>query len=243
MYYGRYNITVIGKLFILCLIITSSLFSVKTHAAIGCTLTNPAEDLKYLFPEMTTYKEDLKEFNKIKDGEILFKELSERLGSDLDSIYESYDTPYTVYTVFQKDKKIGIVHGVNVPGKGGVIQIFLSLDPLTAVIKKFFFQRIESPAAIELKKKEFTSQFQGLSLADFYKHDYYALVNQSKNDAIVKIKAPAIEEKSKADYEASLRGVRKNLILVDFFVFGKKFEPFYAKAKEELNKSISKDKK
>jgi hypothetical protein len=34
----------------------------QVFAAIGCTLNNPAEDLKYLYPEMTTYKEDLKEF-------------------------------------------------------------------------------------------------------------------------------------------------------------------------------------
>ncbi len=26
--------------------------------AIGCTLGNPSEDLKYLYPEMTTYKEE-----------------------------------------------------------------------------------------------------------------------------------------------------------------------------------------
>ena len=35
--------------------------------------------------------------------------------------------------------KIGVVHGVNVPGKGGVIQVFLSMDPTTAEIKSFFF--------------------------------------------------------------------------------------------------------
>ena len=65
-------------------------------AAIGCTLSNPAEDLRYLYPEMTSYKEDLKEFTKLKDGEALFKAFSERLGSDLDPIYENDRTPYTV---------------------------------------------------------------------------------------------------------------------------------------------------
>ena len=46
-------------------------------------------------------------------------------------IYETYETPYTVYSVFKGQTKIGIVHGVNVPGKGGVIQVFLSTDPAT----------------------------------------------------------------------------------------------------------------
>src|SRR5437763_14225245 len=142
--------------------------------AIGCTLSNPAEDLKYLYPEMTTFKEDLNEFPRLKDGAQLFKGLRARLGSDLDPIYETYETPYTVYSVFKGQAKIGIVHGVNVPGKGGVIQVFLSTDPATGEIRSFFFQRLESPAARQLRSKEFRAQFAGLTLADFYKHDYYA---------------------------------------------------------------------
>src|SRR5206468_9083633 len=97
----------------------------QVFGAIGCTLSNPAQDLKYLYPEMTTYKEDLNEFPRIKDGPELFKALRERLGSDLDPIYETYETPYSVYTVFNGPTKIGVVHGVNVPGKGGVMQVFL----------------------------------------------------------------------------------------------------------------------
>src|SRR5260370_29329181 len=99
----------------------------QMFGAIGCTLSNPAEDLKYLYPEMTTYKEDLNEFPRLKGGAELFKGLRERLGSDLDAIYETYETPYTVYSVFNGANKIGIVHGVNVPGKGGVIQVFLPI--------------------------------------------------------------------------------------------------------------------
>src|ERR1051325_8854005 len=88
-------------------------------AAIGCTLSNPAEDLKALYPEMTTYKEEARDFPKMKEGETKFKDLKERLGSDLDALYETYDTPYTVYKVFKGNDLIGIVHGVNVPGSGG----------------------------------------------------------------------------------------------------------------------------
>ena len=123
----------------------------RVFAAIGCTLSNPAQDLKYLFPEMTSYKEDLKEFPRMKDGAERFKSLKDHLGSDLDPIYETYETPYTVYSVFKGSAKIGVVHGVNVPGKGGVIQVFLSTDPGTAEIKSFFFQRLESPAARPLR--------------------------------------------------------------------------------------------
>lgn len=210
----------------------------QLFAAVGCTLNNPAEDLKYLYPEMTTYKEDLNEFPRFKDGTELFSALRERLGSDLDPIYETYETPYTVYSVFKGENKIGIVHGVNVPGKGGVIQVFLSMDPQTGQIRRFFFQRLESPAARQLRSKEFLTQFEGLTLGDFYKHDYYAAVDPgAKADKVAAITPPVFEASGRPDYAASLRGIRKNLILVDFFVYGKKFEPYFERAKQAAAKA------
>jgi hypothetical protein len=209
----------------------------EAAAAIGCTLSNPAQDLRYLFPQMTSYKEDLKEFTRLKDGKELFQALKERLGSDLDPIYETYETPYTVYSVFQGKSKVGVVHGVNVPGKGGVIQVFLSTDPESGTIRRFFFQRLESPAAKALKGKEFRAQFEGLSLADFYKHDYYAAAEPGADaDKVGKIKPPELGAAGKPDYAASLRGVRKNLILLDFFVYGRRFEPFFERAKQAKEK-------
>ena len=212
--------------------------------AIGCTLSNPAEDLKYLFPTMTTFREDLNEFPRLKDGPELFRGLKARLGSDLDPIYETLETPYTVYTVFAGTTKIGIVHGVNVPGKGGVIQVFLSVDPATSEIKAFFFQRLESSAAKQLRDKAFRAQFTGFTLADFYKHDYYAVAQPgTKADKLAAIKAPApLETSGLYDYNASLRAIRKNLILLDFFVFAKRFEPFFERANEQrANQANRKD--
>lgn len=212
----------------------------EMRGAIGCTLSNPAEDLKYLYPEMTTFKEDLKEFPRLKDGAALYQGLKARLGSDLDPIYETYETPYTVYSVFKGTAKVGVVHGVNVPGKGGVIQVFLSLDPATGAIRNFFYQRLESPAARQLRSKEFLAQFTGLSLADFYKHDYYAAVEPgAKADKVAAVKAPQIDASGQPDYQASLRGIRKNLILLDFFVYGKRFEPFFERAQQAAGKTKS----
>ena len=223
-------------MFILALLLPQTMF-----AAIGCTLSNPAEDLKYLYPEMTTFKEDLKEFPRLTDGAALFKGLKSRLGSDLDAIYETYETPYTVYSVYKGATKIGIVHGVNVPGKGGVIQVFLSLDPVTAEIRSFFYQRLESPAAKQLRSKEFRAQYAGLTLADFYKHDYYAKVQPaSKADKVAAIKPPVVDANGKPDYEASVRGIRKNLILLDYFIYGQRFEPFFVRAQQAAGKNQSK---
>ena len=223
-------------MFILALLLPQTIFG-----AIGCTLSNPAEDLKYLYPEMTTFKEDLKEFPRLTDGAALFKGLKSRLGSDLDAIYETYETPYTVYSVYKGATKIGIVHGVNVPGKGGVIQVFLSLDPVTAEIRSFFYQRLESPAAKQLRSKEFRAQYAGLTLADFYKHDYYAKVQPaSKADKVAAIKPPVVDANGKPDYEASVRGIRKNLILLDYFIYGQRFEPFFVRAQQAAGKNQSK---
>lgn len=204
-------------------------------AAIGCTLTNPAEDLKYLYPAMTSYKEDLKEFPRLKDGAKLYQDYKARLTGTLDPIYETYETPYTIYDVFAGSKKIGIVHGVNVPGKGGVIQVFLSIDPETAEIRSFFFQRLESPAARQLRDKAFRAQFTGLTLADFYKDDYYSrAAPNARTGKIAALRPPPIDAGGKADYEASLRGIRKNLVLLDLFVQGRRFEPFFERARKAL---------
>lgn len=213
------------------------LLAPQARAAIGCTLSNPAQDLKYLFPDMTTYREEVRELARMKDGQALFKNLRERLGSDLDPVYETYETPYTVYSVFKGGTRIGIVHGVNVPGKGGVIQVFVSTDPDNGAIRNFFFQRIESPAAKALKSKSFRAQFNGLTLADFYKHDYFKVADPaSDKDRVGRITAPDVGAGGQRDYQASLRGLRKNLILLDMFVFNLKYEPYYQRTRESLAK-------
>jgi hypothetical protein len=219
---------------------TAAALPQQAVAAIGCTLSNPSEDLKYLYPEMTTFKEELKEFRNLKDGAELFNGLKARLGSDLDPIYETFETPYTVYSVFKGQEKVGIVHGVNVRGKGGVIQVFLSMDPTTAEIRTFFYQRLESPVARQLRSKEFRAQFTRLTLADFYKHDYYAAFDRgAKADKVAAIKPPPIDPSGQADYDASLRGIRKNLILLDFFIYGKRFEPYFERSRQAAGKNKS----
>jgi hypothetical protein len=224
---------------IVVLLALASLGGAETSraAAVGCTLSNPAQDLKALYPEVTSFKEELRDLPKLDGGEELYRKLKARVGSDLDPVYEAYDTPYTLYKVFKGEELLGIVHGVNVPGKGGVIQVFLATDPKSAEIRKFFFQRLESAAAKALRAKEFRARFEGLTLADFYKHDYYAAAEPgSEKDRVGKIPDPTADEEGRADFRASLRGVRKNLILLDFFVYEFRHEPFFERAREALEK-------
>jgi hypothetical protein len=100
-------------------------------------------------------------------------------------------------------------------------------------VQKFFFQRLESPAAKALRAKEFRDQFTGLTLADFYKHDYYAAAEPgARADRVGQLKAPVVDAGGRPDYLATLRGIRKNLILLDSFVFGQRFEPFFERARK-----------
>ncbi len=222
---------------IFALSVTILLTSPDARAAIGCTLSNPAQDLKYLFPEMTSYKEEVRDLSRMKNGKAIYGSLRERLGSDLDPMYESFETPYTIYTIFRGSEVIGYVHGVNVPGRGGLIQVFLSMDPQTGSIRRMFYQRLESRAAQALRSKEFLDQFKSLTLADFYRHEYYRVIEPgSKKDVISRIQNPIQDERSKTDFYATLRAVRKNLILMDFFVYQNQFEPLYQEVKAELDK-------
>ncbi|HOE00506.1 MAG TPA: hypothetical protein PLD40_05975 [Kiritimatiellia bacterium] len=200
--------------------------------AIGCTLSNPARDLQTLFPEMTSYREDVKEFGKLPQGRADYAALQERVGGDLDPVYEAFDTPYTLYSVFKGDERIGYVHGVNVPGRGGVIQVFLAVEPESGGIRRMFYQRLESPGGPALRNPAVTGQFAGLTLADFYKHDYFAAVDPANEaDTVGRIAPPAqLPDAARPDWEATLRGVRKDLILLDIFVFERRHDPFYERA-------------
>lgn len=204
------------------------------RAAVGCTLSNPARDLKSLFSEMTSYREDVNELPKLPKGRELYDALKGRVGGDLDPVYEAFETPYTLYSVFKGEQRIGYVHGVNVPGRGGVIQVFVSVDPSTAAIMRLFFQRLESPGGAALRAKETREQFVGLTLADFYKHDYYVVADPTNTaDRVARLAPPArLEAAAKPDWDATLRGLRKNLILLDIFAFEQRHEPFYTRAQE-----------
>jgi hypothetical protein len=111
------------------------------------------------------------------------------------------------------------------------------MDPKTAEVQKFLFQRLESPAAKALKAKEFRGQFEGLTLADFYKHDYYAVAEPAADkDKVGRIANPVKGTEGEQDFHAALRGVRKDLILLDLFAYERRHEPFYERAKEAIAK-------
>jgi hypothetical protein len=181
-------------------------------AAVGCDLNDPDRDVARLFPESTGYKTIYTSIQK-KGGEKLLTTVETRLGDKFKGIFETIDVPYTVYEIYNGKKKIGYIHGVNQKGQYGGIQVFL-VQTLDGTIRGFYIQKMTSQYAGKLRDAKFGKQFVGLTLKDF---DHYDVVSGKASGKVAEIKNPAPE--AEADFRAALRATKKNLILMDEFVF------------------------
>lgn len=210
----------------LCLFFALFLLNAQTvQAAVGCDLNDPDRDVARLFPESTGYKTSYLSIDK-RGSEVLLKEIEKRLGDPFQGLYEKADVPYTFYEIFKGKEKIGYIHGVNQKGKHGGLQVFLVLD-LDGTIRSFYFQKLTSRAAKKLRAPEFDQQFVGLSLKDFYPYN----VQTGKSlppGKVDQVKNPV--PKAKEDFRAALRGVKKNLILVDEFFLNNKHLQYFQPA-------------
>ena len=183
--------------------------------AVGCDLNDPDRDVARLFPESTGYKTVYVSVGQ-KGGEPLLAKIESRLGDKFHGIYETIDVPYTIYEIFANKNKIGYIHGVNQKGQFGGIQVFVSLD-LEGRIKAFYIQKLTSKYAAKLRDANFGKQFLGLTLKDF---ELYDVVSGKGTGKVEAIKNPAPE--AEADFRAALRATKKNLILMDEFVYSTK---------------------
>ena len=207
------------------------LFPIFLQGAVGCDLNDPDRDVKRLFPESTGYKTLYVSISQ-KGGEVLLRQIEDRLGDRFKGLYETIDVPYTMYQVFRGKELIGYIHGVNQKGTYGGIQVFLALD-LEGNIRSFYFQKLTSKQAKLLRDPAFGEQFVGLNLKDFYRYDI--LTGLVKGESRVgRIENPAPE--ADPDFRAALRGTKKNLILVDEFLLGNKYLRFF-KQQEALEKT------
>jgi len=173
------------------------LFAGSAWAAVGCSLNDPDRDVKRIFPESTGYKTTFVTI-KEKGGEALKKEVEEKLNDKLESVYESLDVPYAFYTALKGKDPIGYIHGVNQKGKYGGMQLIIATD-LDSKIVNFYYQKMSSPEAGKFMNTKFTSQFNGLTLDDFIKGN-------------ISVSDPSAN--SPEDFRATLRGLKKNMILL-----------------------------
>ena len=194
------------------------LCAARLFAAVGCELNDPDRDVKRIFPQSTGYKTQYFIIKEI-GGNSLLKDIEGKLGDKFDGIYETIDISYTVYIILKDNKKIGYIHGVNQKGMFGGIQVVTALDTQGS-ITSLYFQKFTSPEGQKFRSKEFTDQFKGLSLTDFLKYDVKNM-KEIKPGSVLTIKD--YSKNSRDDFKNILRGVKKNLILMDVFIFsGKK---------------------
>lgn len=186
--------------------------AVSSLAAVGCDLNDPDRDVARLFPDSTGYRTIYASIEK-RGGEPLLRKVEGRLGDRFHGIYETIDVPYTVYEVFSGAKKVGYIHGVNQKGQFGGIQVFVALD-LGGRIRSFYIQKMTSQWAKKLRDPLFGRQLTGLSLKEFESYDPVAGKGRGR---VAEIKNPAPE--AETDFRAALRALKKNLILMDEFVY------------------------
>jgi hypothetical protein len=186
--------------------------------AVGCDLNDPDRDVARLFPESTGYKTIYTSIVK-KGGEKLLARVEQRLGEKFQGIYETIDVPYTVYEIYAGKKKVGYIHGVNQKGQFGGIQVFVVLT-LEGTIRGFYIQKITSQYAGKIRDAKFGKQFVGLTWKDF---EGYDVVSGKASGKVAEIRNPAPE--AEADFRAALRATKKNLILMDEFVYSAQSAP------------------
>lgn len=188
-------------------------------AAVGCSLNDPDRDVRRIFPQSTGYRT---EFITIQErgGDKLKAEVERKLGDTFDRVYETSDVPYAYYTILKGREVIGRIHGVNQKGLYGGMQLILATDPDGRIVA-FYYQKLSSPEASKFRNPSFTDQFKGLTLEDFYR--------ASEPDSRVSaIKDPT--DKQREDFSATMRGIKKNLILLDEFMLNNAHEKSYKRS-------------
>lgn len=197
------------------LILAISVLSVsRLFGAVGCDLNDPDRDVHRLFPGATGYKTLYMSIRE-SGGEVLLAQVENRLGDKFKGLYETAEVPYTIYEIHKEKEITGYIHGVNQKGQYGGIQVFLSLTP-RGVITGFYIQKLTSSGASRFRDKAFGRQFAGLSLKEFAHYD----IAGGKFEGLGK--PPVLKNPDPAnakDYGAILRAVKKNLILMDVFIF------------------------
>ncbi len=199
------------KQFLVLIILFIAVTVHPATAAMNCELNYPVSDVPRLFPESSTYKLSYFSFQK-RGGVPLLRKVEGRLGN-IPALFAPLDVPYTLYEIYNGDKKIGYIHGVNQKAQFGVLEVFVSLD-MHGTIKAFYIQRIAGPLAKKFTTPKFAKQFVGLTLKDFEQYDAVAGTGSGK---VPKIVNPAPE--SATDFLGVLRAVKKNLILMDEFFY------------------------
>jgi hypothetical protein len=208
---GTLKISIMIQFIILVLSFILSGYS-PAFGAVGCDLNDPDRDVERLFPESTGYKAIYVSI-RAKGSEKLLETVETRLGDPNHRDYWGLYDSYTIYKILAGKKMIGYIHGVNQKGQFGGLQVFLVLD-LEGTITGFYIQKMTSQYAAQFRDAKFGKQFIGMNIKDF---DQYDVIYGKSSGKVANIKNPSSEARD--DFTAILRATKKNLILMDVFVY------------------------
>ncbi len=132
---------------------------------------------------------------------------------------------------------IGRIHGVNQKGMYGGMQLILATDPGGTIVG-FYYQKLSSPEAARFRDESFTSQFVGLTLEDLLALRARGATagatvvggtagtdrsldgrgaSAVARDATGPPPVSDPSENSEDDFDATVRGITKNMLLLHEF--------------------------
>jgi len=193
------RIAIVG--FCLGLLFAGSPSSVALGAT-GCSLDNPQKDLALFFPSFSHFTVQYLTF--ANQNPKAHGTLGERLGGDLDQVYETRDVPYTLYSVYDGQKTLGYVFGTNQRGTYSNIQVIAATDALGA-LEKVYIQKIRSPKSQLFLSDEFLANLASVPLETYQKLGPCLQDKACTQNPILDPSQGAESE----DYRAILRGMTK----------------------------------
>jgi hypothetical protein len=137
-----------------------------SHAAVGCALANPEEDLKVFFPHLTDFSTHYLTFQAQAPERLPL--LSEGIGDALDPVYETADVPYTLYSVRKRGERLGYVFGANQRGTYSNIQVIAVTDEALD-LQHVYLQKIRSPKWEAFRSEAFSDALASKELSAYPK--------------------------------------------------------------------------
>jgi len=134
------------------------------EAAVGCTLDNPQDDLARFFEGFTDFTVHTLSF-AIQAPE-KHVTLGKRLGGELDTLYETPDVPYALYTVRREGDLLGYAFGANQRGTYSNIQV-VAVTNANGTLTDVYLQKLRSPDFEAFTSRDFTRQLSDIPFARF----------------------------------------------------------------------------
>jgi len=195
----------------LCLFVVA--LSPPAVAAVGCSLSNPAEDIATFFPDALSFDAHVVTFRRQSpEG---WAQFGARLGDDLDPVWETDDVPFSLYVVDGAAGRLGYVFGTNQRGRYSNLQVVVALDNELR-LRTVKLQKIRSPVYAVFEDPEFLSSLASLPLATFLEYAP-CYRGQSGGCDEVPIQDPSAGDDPE-DYRAILRAMAKLQVLAELLL-------------------------